>query len=187
MKNSDKKIEILDCAQALIQKRGYNGFSYADISSAVGIRKASIHHHFPTKVDLVVAVVERYRENFNSCLLNINSQKHWMSKVRLYAELYQDVLTEDKLCLCGMLASDMETLPDAVKNVVRDFLNDNAIWLVEVLASDNPKLPKQRLSNIAWQIINLLQGGIMMARLLQDPMVFSAGCDEMMFQLEHLS
>lgn len=61
MKTSDKKNEILDCAQTLIQKRGYNGFSYADISSTVGIRKASIHHHFSTKVDLAVAVVERYR------------------------------------------------------------------------------------------------------------------------------
>lgn len=187
MKTSDKKKEILDCAQTLIQKRGYNGFSYADISSAVGIRKASIHHHFPTKVDLVVALVGRYREDFNSCLLNINIQKNWMSKVRLYAELYKNVLSEDKLCLCGMLASDMETLPDGVKTVVRGFLNDNADWLVEVLAKDNPKLTKQRLLNIAWQIINLLQGGIMMARILQDPMVFSAGCEEMMSQLEYLS
>jgi TetR/AcrR family transcriptional repressor of nem operon len=187
MKTSDKKNEILDCAQTLIQKRGYNGFSYADISSAVGIRKASIHHHFPTKVDLAIAVVERYREVFNACLLNINSQKNWMNKVRLYAELYKDVLGEDKLCLCGMLASDMETLPDEVKKVVRDFLYDNADWLVEVLVSHNPKLSKQRLLNIAWQIINLLQGGIVMARILQDPMVFSASCEEMMSQLEHLS
>ncbi|MBA3535703.1 MAG: TetR/AcrR family transcriptional regulator [Tatlockia sp.] len=187
MKTSDKKNEILDCAQTLIQKRGYNGFSYADISSSVGIRKASIHHHFPTKVDLAMAVVERYREVFNTCLLNINSQKNWMNKIKLYAELYKDVLDEDKLCLCGMLASDMETLPEEVRKGVRDFLYDNADWLVEVLASANPQLPKQRLDNIAWQMINLLQGGIMMARTLQDPMVFSAGCEEMMSQLEHLS
>jgi TetR/AcrR family transcriptional repressor of nem operon len=187
MKTSDKKNEILDCAQALIQTRGYNGFSYADISNTVGIRKASIHHHFPTKIDLAVAVVERYRCVFSACLLNINAQQNWMSKIKLYVELYQDVLTEDKLCLCGMLASDMETLPDEVKKVVRAFLSDNADWLTEVLCGHYSKISKKRMLNVAWQIINLLQGGIMMARILQDPMIFSASCEEMMSQLKHLS
>lgn len=187
MKTSDKKNEILDCAQALIQTRGYNGFSYADISSTVGIRKASIHHHFPTKVDLAVAVVLRYRSMFNAHLLNINTQENWMSKIRLYAELYQEVLGEDKLCLCGMLASDMETLPDEVKKAVRGFLSDNADWLTGVLFSNYPEISKKRLINIAWQIINLLQGGIMMARILQDPMIFSDSCEEMMSQLKRIA
>lgn len=187
MKTSDKKSEILDCAQALIQKRGYNGFSYADISDAVGIRKASIHHHFATKVDLAIAVIERYSELFTACLLNINAQKSWIEKIQLYAELYKEVLGEDKLCLCGMLASDVETLPDEVKKVVRNFLYANADWLVGVLASNKPQFPNQRLYNIAWQIINSLQGGIMMARTLQDPKIFSASCEELMFQLNHLS
>ena len=187
MKTSDKKNEILDCAQALIQTRGYNGFSYADISNIVGIRKASIHHHFPTKVDLAIAVVERYRDVFNACLLNINAKQNWISKIKLYAELYQEVLAEDKLCLCGMLASDMETLPDEVKKVVRGFLSDNADWLTGVLLSNYPKISKKRLISVAWQIINCLQGGIMMARILQDPMIFSASCEEMMSQLKHLS
>lgn len=188
MKTSNKKNEILNCAQTLIQKLGYNGFSYADISSAVGIRKASIHHHFPTKVDLTVAIIERYREVFNACLLSINTQKDWMDKVRLYAELYNQVLGEDKLCLCGMLASDMGTLPEKVKKAVRGFLSDNADWLVEVLASNNNlQLSKKRLINIAWQIVNQLQGGIMMARVLEDPAIFSDSCEEMMLQLKDLS
>ena len=188
MKISDKKNEILNCAQALIQERGYNGFSYADISSIVGIRKASIHHHFPTKVDLAVAVVERYREVFNANLLSINSQTNWLNKVRLYAELYKDALRENKLCLCGMLASDMETLPDEIKKVVRVFLLDNANWLSDVLAnSTNPKRSKKRMLNRAWQIINLLQGGIIMARILHDPSIFSESCEEMLSQLQHLS
>ncbi|MBA2652857.1 MAG: TetR/AcrR family transcriptional regulator [Tatlockia sp.] len=185
MKTSDKKNEILDCAQALIQRCGYNGFSYADISIAVGIRKASIHHHFPTKVDLAVAVIERYEEVFNASLSNINSQKDWLEKVRHYTELYKQVLGEDKLCLCGMLASDMETLPENLKTAVRSFLSGNADWLVEVLA-DNSQLSKKRLINIAWQIINQLQGGIMMARILEDPAIFSDSCAELLSQLKHL-
>lgn len=187
MKTSDKKTEILDCAQALIQSRGYNGFSYADISSAVGIRKASIHHHFPSKIDLAVAVLERYRAVFNRALLSFETQANTMAKLRLYAGLYQNVLEENKLCLCGMLASDMQTLPEEVKKVVRGFLSDNADWLSEVLMCHYPEFSKKRLRHIAWQIINCLQGGIMMARTLQDPVVFSASCEEMMSQLACLS
>ncbi|HSW92990.1 MAG TPA: TetR/AcrR family transcriptional regulator [Gammaproteobacteria bacterium] len=181
------KNDILDCAQALIQIRGYNGFSYADVSDTVGIRKASIHHHFPTKVDLAVAVVQRYRDAFNARLLNISHQKNASSHIRLYAELYQEALSQDKLCLCGMLASDMETLPDEVKKVVRGFLSDNAAWLVTVLHNNYPKISKKRLINIAWQIINLLQGGMIMARVSQDPGMFSASIKEMISQLKYLS
>lgn len=187
MKTSDKKTEILDCAQVLIQKRGYNGFSYADISSVVGIRKASIHHHFPTKEDLAVAVVVRYSEEFNLHLLNIGVQKKGMEKIVFYARLYQQVLDEDKLCLCGMLAADRETLPEKVKQVVCRFLADNANWLAAVLAVNHPQLSQKRLLNIAWEIINSLQGGIIMARVLEDPAVFSAACEEMMLQLQHIA
>lgn len=188
MKTSDKKNEILNCAQALIQKRGYNGFSYADISDTVGIRKASIHHHFPTKVDLTLALVERYSEEFHACLLNIGTKNDWIDKVRRYAELYQQVLAEDKLCLCGMLASDMETLPEKIKKAIRDFLAGNADWLAGVLAGNkNIQGSNKRLITIAWQIINQLQGGIIMARIMEDPALFTAGCEEMLSQLKHLS
>ncbi|MCP5910237.1 TetR/AcrR family transcriptional regulator, partial [Klebsiella pneumoniae] len=47
-------------AQSLVVAGGYNGFSYADIAVSIGIRKASIHHHFPTKADLVASLIDRY-------------------------------------------------------------------------------------------------------------------------------
>jgi len=187
MKHSDKKNEILDCAQALIQKRGYNGFSYADISSVVNIRKASIHHHFPTKAELAVAVIERYRDAFNACLLTINAQHDWINKIDQYAQLYKQVLQEDKLCLCGMLASDADTLPDEVTTVIRDFFIENADWLSEILTASHLNLPHERRTNIAWQIINLLQGGVIMARILQNMSVFTSSYEEMMRQLKQLS
>ncbi|MBA2711267.1 MAG: TetR/AcrR family transcriptional regulator [Tatlockia sp.] len=186
MKISDKKNEILDCAQSLIQKRGYNGFSYADISSKVGIRKASIHHHFPTKVDLAIAIIERYGEDFDTYLATINGQNDWLKKIELYTEVYKTVLSEDKLCLCGMLASDMDSLPEEVKMKVRNFLSVNADWLADILAA-NTKLSKIRIINISWQILNQLQGGLMLARILENPSLFKNSCQEMLSQLKNLS
>jgi len=49
---SDTAERILDIAQDLIQRRGFNAFSYHDIAAPMGIRKASIHYHFPSKADL---------------------------------------------------------------------------------------------------------------------------------------
>ncbi len=182
----DKKEEILDCAQTLLQQRGFDGFSYADISSVVGIRKASIHHYFPTKIDLVVAVIERYRENFNASLLQIDSCKKELDKIKQYIKLYKDVLDEDKLCLCGVLASTVGALPERVNKAIREFLFDNIAWLTRVLMNHSRQISKRRAANFSWQIVNQLQGGIAMARIVQDPNVFSVSCDELLQQLKVL-
>ena len=60
----DTRAQLLDEAEILIRSRGYSGFSYADLSTAVGIRKASIHHHFPSKTDLAVALLDAYRARY---------------------------------------------------------------------------------------------------------------------------
>ena len=62
------RTSLLDSAEQAVRQRGYNGFSYADLAREIGIRKASIHHHFPTKADLGLALIERYNQNFFSKL-----------------------------------------------------------------------------------------------------------------------
>jgi TetR/AcrR family transcriptional repressor of nem operon len=184
-KHSSTKDEIIKSAQELIQTRGYNGFSYADISAIVGIRKASIHHYFPSKVDLAVEVARRYQETFNKYLLNISiEKKSWVDKVRAYIKLYEKVLQDDKLCLCGMLASDSAILPSELKEVLQDFFSSNVAWLMKVLLSHPATLSQKRLRQISWQIINSLQGGIMVARIFSKPKLFSSACEELIISLE---
>ncbi|CAN5371200.1 TetR/AcrR family transcriptional regulator [soil metagenome] len=180
MQHSTKKTEILDFAQELIQRRGYNGFSYADVSQAVGIRKASIHHHFPSKEDLAVAVVRRYRDTFVSCLAKIAvEEKDWLNKIHQYAKLYEAVLNEDRLCLCGMLASDIDTLPRVLKKEIRKFFADNVEWLSQILSLQYPAMANKQLNNISWQIISSLQGAVIMARMLDKPEVFTSASKEL--------
>ena len=182
----NKKDAILDRAQILIQTRGYNGFSYADIAAVVGIRKASIHHYFPTKEDLAVAVIEQYRQAFNLRLLNINNEKTWTQKISLYAKLYKQVLSDNKLCLCGMLASDIETLPEKAQNAVRQFFSDNVAWLSETLKTIDASLSKDRLFNLSWQIISTLQGAVIMSKALNNSEIFAASYEEMIQQLKSI-
>ena len=64
MHTTSVETSILDIAQTLAQTRGYNAFSYRDISEVIGIKTSSIHYYFPTKGDLGEALVRRYRDNF---------------------------------------------------------------------------------------------------------------------------
>lgn len=103
---------ILDLAEHLVQTRGFNGFSYADIARELGVTKASLHYHFPTKADLGLRLIERYSESFARSLASINAGNDSAStKLATYASIYRRVLNDDRMCLCGMLAADYSTLP----------------------------------------------------------------------------
>jgi TetR/AcrR family transcriptional repressor of nem operon len=187
MQLSSKKFEILDAAQEIIQRRGYNGFSYADISKSVSIRKASIHHHFPSKSSLGVAVIRRYREIFNNRLVEFESTGNkWIDKIHSYAMLYEDVLLKNKLCLCGMLAADIETLPRVLQKEIRGFFADNEAWLAKILSTRYKSMPTSRLNEIAWQIISTLQGAVIMARMQNKNEIFSSTLLQLLSQLEKL-
>lgn len=175
MKTESRKQEILDVAQIMIQKRGFNGFSYADIAEEIGIRKASIHHHFSSKAVLGVAIVQRYRETFNLYLEQINSEeKSWLDKIRQFGNLYAELLKQNKLCLCGMLASDIEILPRALQKEIRIYFQENVLWLCNVLNEHYKAANPKKFNDIAWQIISSLQGAIMMARMQSDEKIFHA-------------
>src|ERR1051325_2727877 len=110
MAAKDTKTAIMDAAQELIQRRGANAMSYQDISEAVGIRKASIHHHFPTKDDLIEAVIERYAEDAFGLMDGIFASKlDPAAKLRHYAGLFEATLSDgkrDKVCPFAMLGAN---------------------------------------------------------------------------------
>ncbi|MBM2844206.1 MAG: nemR 2 [Anaerolineales bacterium] len=125
---------ILDIAEGLVQVRGFNAFSYADVALAVGIQKASLHHHFATKGDLGRALVGRYRLAFLESLRAIEADTDdAKERLQRYAGLYGAVLRRRRMCLCGMLASDVATLPKAMRESIAEFFAENQAWLARVL------------------------------------------------------
>src|SRR5262245_53203905 len=125
---------ILDAAERLVQLRGFNAFSYADVAATVGIRKASLHYHFATKADLGLALVARYRRTFMESLSAIEADAdRARDRLERYAELYGSVLRKKRMCMCGMLATDAATLPKAMRESVAGFFEENVGWLQRVL------------------------------------------------------
>jgi len=108
---NDTKSNILDSAEDLIQRVGINAMSYKHISDAVGIRKASIHHHFPKKKDMVDALLSRCEISYGSHYRTIvETQNSAQKKLRMLADVFAQGLMNNKLCLVGMISSDMNTL-----------------------------------------------------------------------------
>ena len=132
--SSSTASRALDTAERLVQVRGFNGFSYADIAAELQITKASLHYHFATKADLGEALINRYSARFFQALAEVDAGGAAApAKLAAYAKLYADVLSEQKMCLCGMLAAEYPTLPLPMQAAVVGFFDHNEGWLEVVL------------------------------------------------------
>jgi TetR/AcrR family transcriptional repressor of nem operon len=128
--------DILNCSRSLIIAGGYNGFSYADISAVVGIRKASIHHHFPTKVDLVRTLVMRYREEASAGIAALERHHaHPVDQLRAYIGYWQGCISDASAsyCICALLATQIPVLPDEIVLEVRSHFRFLSAWLTSVM------------------------------------------------------
>lgn len=129
------KTKIIDLAEHYLQRNGYDGFSYHDISSALHIKNAAIHYHFPRKEDLVKAVVLRASKRFDQ-LMTMSEQydQTALSKVERFLNIYDQNLYHDhRVCLIGSLSSHLFTLPDHLKEVFFLLVEKMKSWLAEVL------------------------------------------------------
>jgi len=167
---------ILDTAEGLAQTRGYNGFSYADVAEQLGVTKASLHYHFPSKADLGTALIERYHRVFLRALEAIDLRTNEPDKkLRYYIELYDSVLNNERMCLCGMLAAEIATLPIPMQEGLWLFFDENEQWLIAVL-EDGLRIGafrfKETANERARMIVAALEGAMLVARSYGDPARF---------------
>jgi len=171
---SETAEQILDLAETLIQTRGYSAFSYQDIADSLGIRKASIHYHFPSKTDLGIAVVDRYVERFGAGLVAISEDQSQPSMAMLdfYVEPYVAYArTPDRVCLSGALAGEILALPPELRSRVDGFFRTHQAWLTGILkrgvARGEFKLPAPA-SKVARLLFGALQGALLVKRTTGD-------------------
>jgi TetR/AcrR family transcriptional repressor of nem operon len=165
----DTGAQILDAAERLVQERGFNGFSYADVARELGVTKAALHYHFSSKAELGDALIDRYAERFLAALAAVDEDgSDALAKLRSYAKLYADVFRDDRMCLCGMLAADYATLPDPMRERVVRFFDDNEVWLSRVL-DEGRKAGTLRFEGPARRVARTLIGGLEGAMLVARP------------------
>ncbi|MGZ8212765.1 MAG: TetR/AcrR family transcriptional regulator [Burkholderiales bacterium] len=179
---------ILDVAERLAQTLGFNGFSYADIAAELAVTKASLHYHFPSKADLGRALIVRYQLVFRHALESIDGQSGTAAdRLRKYIDLYDGVMREDRLCLCGMLAAEYATLPPPMQEELRRFFDTNEQWLIGVLERgqqsgelDFTDRPQER----ARVLLGGLEGAMLIARSYKDDRRFRAAAEHLLADLK---
>jgi TetR/AcrR family transcriptional repressor of nem operon len=171
-RRSDTATQILDVAERLVEVRGFNGFSYADVSSELGITTAALHYHFANKSDLGVALVTRYTSRFDDALDAVDTRAtDALEHLRAYADLYLQVLRGNRMCLCGMMAAELETLPEPMQAAVLEFFTHNETWLSRVLKDGRSQGTLTFVgpaTKTARTVIATLEGAMLLARLFDD-------------------
>ena len=185
--SSSTATRVLDTAERLVQVRGFNGFSYADIAAELHITKASLHYHFATKADLGEALINRYSTRFFEALAETDAAGVAApAKLAAYAKLYADVLSEQKMCLCGMLAAEYPTLPRPMQAAVVGFFDHNEGWLETVLEQgrDEGSLAfAGPATDTARMIVSGLEGAMLVTRPYGDAARFQVAAASLLASL----
>lgn len=172
--------EILACARALIVAGGYNGFRYADIAAVVGIRKASIHHHFPNNVDLVKAIVVQHRARSEEGLMSLERAlpdpfEQLPAYVRYWEQCIEDLSAP--ICVCALLAGELPVLPDEVALEVRSYFRFLSAWMAALLerGAGQGRMQLTHSAQVEAEVLMAtIHGAMLSARAYGDASVFGS-------------
>ena len=173
--NSDSREKILAAARKVAQARGYGGLNFRDVAEDVGIKAASMYHHFPTKADLGEAVARRYWEDSAAVLETMSAEE--TDPIRClsrYPETFRWALAnQNRMCLCSFMAAEYDDLPEAVKQEVLTFADVNVAWLSRVLSAAAAVGPEES-ERRARAIFAAVAGAQLMARSRSDISLYDA-------------
>lgn len=163
--------KILKATEEMVREGGYNAFSFRDIAKKVGIKSSSVHYHFPTKADLGAAVARYYTEKFMN---NLGAPEDIVAAkkdpLEIYIQAFKSALTKDKrMCLCGMLGAEINSLPPEVAAQTKVFFKKNIEWLS---TAHTIKHGEKDAQNKALQALSLLEGAMIMSNVLDDIEIF---------------
>ncbi len=175
---SPKALEIIRRTNELLASGGYNGFSYADIAELVDVRKASIHHHFPTKADLVKATVALHRDATRRGLRSLDRLtpdplERLVAYCRFWAECIQE--SNPPICICALLAAELPAIPAEVADEVKGHFEDLHAWIALIMEEGESK-GRMQLSDTpsaeASMFIASIHGAMLSARAAGDALLF---------------
>lgn len=175
---SPKANEIISYTRQLLTSGGYQSFSFADISAKVNIRKASIHHHFPSKAELVKVVVTEYREEARTGMQAMTRQMNDpLAELQAYVDYWATCIREGSspFCICAMLAVELPTLPAEVAREVSGHFADLSEWLATLLrrgeSEKRLRLPVSPADE-ASLLMATVHGAMLSARAFNDADIF---------------
>ena len=176
--------QLLAEAEYLIRRSGYSAFSYAHLTDKIGITKASIHYHFPTKQRLAEEVVEVAMARFTETLTGIEAaHSEAPARLQAYGELFLDGFEEQLRPLCCALSAELAALPESIHARTRAYFELHLAWLTRTVAQG---CAAGQLSwpdgagALAILILNSHEGGSLVARAIQSRALALAGFEQIL-------
>jgi AcrR family transcriptional regulator len=123
---------IIQLGDELIRDKGYNAFSFYDISRKLKIKNASIHYYFPTKSDLGLSILKDHGEKLKRLIESVANKKPTV-KLKAFLSIYSTIQTENRVCLVGSLATDFKTVDGKVARELKSFAQAILMWVTEIL------------------------------------------------------
>lgn len=184
----DTRTHLLDVAEAAARSHGFDGFSYADLAQSVGIRKSSIHYHFPAKADLALELIGRYRATMSDALACIDAQSATgADRLRHLVAHYRAALNGGaSVCLCVAFSTSPGSLTADVIAAMQAFRQMLTAWLETVFAMgqhDGSIALPGPLAAEAAATLALLEGAHLIARTATDVYAFDAATASLMARL----
>jgi len=166
--------KIIAAAERRMRCGGIHGFSFREIADDVGIKSASVHHHFPTKEDLAVAVVRAYTDKEIDVLGDPGDPATKPEQLLAsYIGIFRNALVDEQsMCLCGLLASESSSLPARVRSEVQRFFKRNLEWAETVIARLDPSLGAAEVKSKALMLTATLEGALLGSHCQGDVVMF---------------
>lgn len=189
----DTRARIVEAAMELFWLKGYGSTSIADILSRSQVNSGSLYHFFPGKQDLLLAVLDAYRDGIDEMLLKPawdgtdDPIERVFALLRLYRVLIVDTECEYG-CPIGSLALELHE-PDPI---VREKLAENFTgWVAAIrtcleVGSDR-FLPGTDLQSLAEFVLTVMEGGVMQARTYRDVAFFDRAVAQLRTHFDSLT
>jgi TetR/AcrR family transcriptional repressor of nem operon len=173
---------LIEVAEDISREFGYNGFSFRDIEQRVGIRSASIHHHFKTKADLGRAILNAYKEHYLSAVQSIEraSGSAPVALVNFFELMKRSLRGGARGCLCSMFAAESASLPPEVRLGVKEVYVEIEGWLAKLLErgrNEGGFIFSGDAALVSRAMFACLQGGMVSSMLFQDVGRFDEVCE----------
>ena len=183
---TDKRAQLESAALETVQTQGFKSLSFRTLADDVGIKSSSVHYYFPEKGDLARVLIERYSESFSSELHAIGD-KPWKLRKKLtsFVKLFENVANNKRVCLCGMLAAEVEQLSADNRKLLAGFFTDMETWLTSQLNQhDNELNSVVSRPLLAKSMVAGLEGALLLDRISNTNSYLRAQKDVIFSQLE---
>jgi len=167
---------IIENTAEVFNKKGYAGTSLSDLTNATGLTKGSIYGNFENKEEVALAVFDYNHSKIkDSIQLQIGTATSFQDKLLVYIKVYKNMIRSlaDKGG-CPILNTAIEAddtnnlLKDRAAKAIIKWEKNISIMIQQGIAAGEFK-EQINTRQIALSIIALIEGGIMIAKVTNDP------------------